>query len=249
MTLTDRPLRALVTRPREDSEATARELAARGISAMIEPLLDIVPADDAVVETEGAQGILVTSANGIRALARLHAGRDLPVWTVGDASAREARALGFTRVESADGDVEGLAALVAAKVDAKAGALLHAAGSVNAGDLSGRLTGLGYEVRRLVLYRAETATALSSALTEELAAGGLDLALFFSPRTAKTFATLARAAGVQGSLSRLAAYALSANVAAELAPLPWRVLRQAAEPTQAALLAALDDDLNRGFRP
>ena len=42
---------------------------------------------------------------------------------------------------------------------------------------------------------------------------------------------------------------LGPNVAAELAPLPWRVLRQAAEPTQAALLAAIDDDLNRGFSP
>lgn len=249
MTPPDRPLRALVTRPREDSEATAKALAERGIAVMIEPLLDIVAVEGAVVEAKGTQGILVTSANGIRALARLFPRRDLPVWTVGDASARVARELGFGTVESADGDVDGLAALVAAKVDPRDGALLHAAGSVNAGDLSGRLTGLGYQVRRQVLYRAETATALSPALTEELAAGSLDLALFFSPRTAKTFATLARAAGVQGSLSRLAAYALSANVAAELAPLPWRVLRQAAEPTQAALLATLDDDLNRGFRP
>jgi uroporphyrinogen-III synthase len=242
-------MRALITRPKEDSEGVARELAGRGLEVMIEPLLDIEPVPGARVETGGAQGILVTSANGIRALARLHPGRDLPVWAVGDASARAARDMGFARVESAGGDVDSLAELVAARVEAGNGALLHAAGSVTAGDLSGKLSALGYEIRRQVLYRAVTATRLSESLRAALMAEKLHLALFFSPRTARTFATLAAQAEVQGSLGRIAAYGLSANVTAELAPLPWRTLRQAAEPTQAALLAAIDDDLKRGTSP
>lgn len=242
-------LRALVTRPKEDSEGVARALAQRGLDVMIEPLLDIAPVEGAVVDTAGAQGILVTSANGIRALARLYPGRDLAVWAVGDSSARAAREMGFAQVESAGGDVDTLAELVASRVDPRAGALLHAAGTVVAGDLSGRLSALGYEVRRQVLYQAVTATGLSPMLQDTLKAGGLDLALFFSPRTARTFATLAVQAGLQGCLATIAAYGLSANVSAELASLPWRVLRQAAEPTQAALLAAIDDDLNRGFSP
>ncbi|CUW37769.1 Uroporphyrinogen-III synthase [Magnetospirillum sp. XM-1] len=242
-------MRALVTRPKEDSEGVARALAQRGLEVMVEPLLDIAPVEGAAIDTAGAQGILVTSANGIRALARLYPGRELPVWAVGDASARAAREMGFSQVESADGDVDTLAELVAARVEPAAGALLHAAGTVVAGDLSGRLSALGYEVRRQILYQAVTATRLSPALLDALGAGGLDLALFFSPRTARTFATLATQAGVQGSLAAIAAYGLSANVSAELAPLPWRVLRQASEPTQAALLAAIDDDLNRGFSP
>jgi uroporphyrinogen-III synthase len=242
-------MRALVTRPKEDSEGVARALAERGLEVMVEPLLDIAPVEGAKVETAGAQGILVTSANGIRALARLTPGRDLPVWAVGDASARAAREMGFTQVESAGGDVNSLAELVASHADPKDGALLHAAGTVIAGDLSGRLSARGFEIRRQVLYQAVTATALSASLHQALLSGSLDLALFFSPRTAKTFATLAIAAGVQDSLGAIAAYSLSGNVSAELSPLPWRVLRQAAEPTQAALLATIDDDLNRGFSP
>jgi uroporphyrinogen-III synthase len=238
-----------VTRPREDSEEVARALAERGLDVMVEPLLDIVPVEGAQVEIEGAQGILVTSANGIRALSRLSPLRDLPVWAVGDASARAARELGFASVESAGGDVESLADLVASRADPGNGALLHVAGTVTAGDLSGRLASRGFEVRRQVLYQAVTATTLSDGLREALRDGALDLALFFSPRTARTFATLAVAAEVRGSLGTIAAYGLSANVSTELAPLPWRVLRQAAEPTQAALLAAIDDDLNRGFSP
>lgn len=240
-------MRALVTRPKEDSEAVARALAERGLDVMIEPLIDIVAVPDAIVESEGAQGILVTSANGIRAMARIYAPRTLPVWTVGDASARTARELGYQTVRSAGGDVDSLAALVAATADPAAGALLHAAGSVTAGDLAGRLEAQGFTVRRQVLYRAVTANDLSPALAETLKAGILDLALFFSPRTARTFARLIIDAGLEGSLAAITAYGLSANVADELAQLPWRRLRRADEPTQAALLAVLDADLNRGF--
>lgn len=234
----------LITRPREDSESVARELDARGFSIVIEPLLDIVPVD-AEVDASGVQGILATSANGVRALARVLADRDLPVWAVGDASARTARELGYAQVESAAGDVEALAALVKQRCRPGDGALLHAAGSVTAGDLSGALSAAGFAVRRVVLYQARTAASLSAELTERIKVGGVDAALFFSPRTAATFVTLAQAADLGQATAPIAAYALSPAVATALGALPWAKIRTAAAPTQAALLAALDEDLGK----
>ena len=236
---------ALVTRPREDSEGVSRELRARGLTVAVEPLLDIAYLD-AAIDAEGVQGILATSANGVRALARLLPDRDLPVWAVGDASAREARALGYERVESAGGDVHSLAALVKDRCEPGTGTFLHAAGSVTAGDLAGLLAEAGFAVRRVVLYEARTATALSDDLTQALRSGGIGLALFFSPRTAATFVTLVQAAGLSGTLRPLTAYALSRAVADKLAPLSWAAVRVAAVPTQAALLAALEEDLAAG---
>jgi len=238
-------MRALVTRPREDAESVAGELRRRGLDVMVEPLLDIVPVAGAAVDAAGLQGILATSANGIRALARVLADRDLPVWAVGDASARVARDLGYRRVESAGGDVDTLAALVAGRVDPAAGTLLHAAGGTVAGDLAGRLGGAGFQVRRVALYEARAAARLSAELAQALNAGGVDLALFFSPRTAATFATLVAADGLAARCGRVAAYALSPAVAGKLAALSWRSVTTAAAPTQAALLAALDHDLAR----
>lgn len=237
---------ALVTRPREDSEGVAAELRARGLDVMVEPLLDIRAVDGVTVDTSGIQGILATSANGVRALARVLPDRTLPVWAVGDASARVARELGYQRVDSAGGDVDTLAALVARRCDPGHGAFLHAAGTVVAGDLSGRLAEGGFAVRRLVLYEAVTAGSVSTELAAALRGGGLDMALFFSPRTAATFARLVMAAGLGETCARVTAYALSEAVARELAPLPWRNVRRAAAPTQAALLAALDQDLKPG---
>lgn len=234
---------ALVTRPREDSEGVAAELAARGLDVMIEPLLEIRPVEGVGIDTVGIQGILATSANGVRALARALPGRDLPVWAVGDASARVARDLGYAHVESAGGDVGTLAGLVAERCDPARGGFLHAAGSVVAGDLSGLLADKGFSVRRLVLYQAVTATEVSRPLMTALRSRGVDFALFFSPRTAATFASLVAAAGLGETCSGIIAFALSPAVQRELSILPWRSVRAAAAPTQAALLAALDEDL------
>ena len=135
--------------------------------------------------------------------------------------------------------------LVKARVDPAAGILLHAAAAKLAGDLGGGLAASGYAVRREILYEARQAGALSEPLLAELRADGLDLALFFSPRTAATFARLATAAGIGPHCRRVTAFALSPAVAGELAALPWATVTTAAAPTQAALLAALDHDLTR----
>lgn len=238
-------MRALVTRPQGDAENVARLLRARGMDVRIEPLLEIVPVVGAIVDPHGVQAILATSANGVRALAAATPERGLPMLAVGDASARVARDLGFARVEGAGGDVDSLAALVKRRVSPAAGALLHVAGTVVAGDLAGQLAADGYDVRRIVLYEARAATAPSPGLIDALEQKSLDLALFFSPRTAATFATLMREASLTEACRPLTAYCLSAAVARVLDPLPWRRLRVAARPEQQALLALIDEDLDQ----
>ena len=240
-------MRALVTRPRADADTLALALEAKGFAVTIEPLLDIAPAADAKVDLDGVQGILVTSANGVRALADATRRRDLPVWAVGDATAAEAYRLGFAPVESAAGDVESLASLVIRRADPGKGALLHATGHHVAGELASLLLGRGFEVRRAVLYEAHPVSAFGPALVDSLRAGALDIALFFSPRTAGTFVRLARAAGLGGAVAKMRVYALSAAVAEALGPLGWGKIVIAARPTQAALLAAIDADLARGL--
>jgi uroporphyrinogen-III synthase len=120
-----------------------------------------------------------------------------------------------------------------------AGDLVHAAGTTVAGDLSGLLTAAGFTVRRAVLYRARATAALDSATISALAGGTIDGALFFSPRTARTFVTLAREAGLAAHVRGVTAYCLSAAVADEASALEWSAVRVADEPDQGSLLALL----------
>src|SRR6266851_2836672 len=139
-------LRALVTRPRAEAGGLAEALAGRGIAAILEPMLEIHYRSAPSPDLAGVQAILCTSANGVRALARLAEERAVPIFAVGEASAARARDEGFARVESAGGSVADLARLARELLCPAAGRLLHVAGSVVAGDLAAAL-GAGAEPR------------------------------------------------------------------------------------------------------
>jgi uroporphyrinogen-III synthase len=233
-------MRALITRPRAEAEALAKPLAERGVDAVVEPLIEIVERGAALPDLAGIQAILCTSANGARALARAHGERRVPIFAVGDSTARAAWAAGFREVDCAGGDVEDLARLVRRRLRPADGKLLHAAGSEIAGDLAAALGAAGFEVERAMLYEARAVDSLTASTASLIESGAIDLALFFSPRTAAIFARLAAAAGIAGGLAATAAISISRAADAALGDLPFRDRAVAAEPTQAALLALVD---------
>lgn len=244
-------MRLLITRPRDDAETLAAALAARGVETMIEPMLEIVSLPGPRIARDEYQAILFTSANGVRALVNRNRGElgDLaavPVFAVGDATARAARDVGFAQVESAAGDVGSLASLVVARLEPAAGPLLHIAASQLAGDLAGSLAAAGFTVRRSTLYEARQAQNLSPATIDALRHGAIDAVMFFSPRTAAAFVTLAQNAGVAPCLSAVAALCLSQAVAAAASAVSWRVIVVAPRPDQAALLGCLSDPTLQG---
>ena len=236
-------MRVLLTRPLEDAEALVAPLRALGIETLVEPMLSIEYGDGPQVDLTGVQAILITSANGVRALARRCGDRRLPVFAVGDASARTARKAGFAAVESASGDVDDLARLVAARLDAGAGALLHVAGKSIAGDLGGLVRAAGFDYRRQVLYESRQREQFSEATAQAMAAKLVDGVLFFSPRTAATFVSLARAAGLTEVCHGMIAYCLSPAVADRASAIAWSRVCIAARPDQTALMAVVQEDL------
>lgn len=231
--------RLLVTRPGEDGRTLAALVETAGATAVIDPMLAIEPYPGPPLDLAGAQALLFTSANGVRAAAARTSERSLPAFAVGDATARAARAAGFADVRSAGGAVDDLAALVARSCAPEAGRLVHAAGTAIAGDLGAALGASGFTVERLVLYVARPATTLAESTVRELYAGTIDAVLFFSPRTARSFARLVGQAGLDACLGTMDALCLSAAVAAEARTAPWRAIRVAGRPEQTALIDLL----------
>jgi uroporphyrinogen-III synthase len=239
-------LKALVTRPREDAEDTAALLQARGIEPVIEPMMTIAQVAGARPQLAGVQALLFTSANGARAFAAAcQAGRDLPVFAVGEATAAKARDLGFAHVTSAGGDVEDLARVAAERLDPKAGALLHAAGSAVARDLGEILGREDFTVRREILYEAQPVENLSPRTAAQFRDNGIAIVLFFSPRTAAVFVTLARKAAIEAAIRRCTAFCLSPAVVSAANQLSWGKTISAARPALPALIDEIDAWLDR----
>jgi uroporphyrinogen-III synthase len=234
-------MRALVTRPRVEAAELSEALTARGIAALLEPLLDIHYRDlGGPPDLAGVQAVLCTSANGVRAFARLSQERTLPLFAVGEATAARARAEGFCDVHGAGGAVGDLVDLVSTHLRPDAGRMLHVAGSLVAGDLCGDLRARGFWVDRAVLYEARPVSALTAATVRSLSAGLIDFVLFFSPRTAAIFARLADQAGIAEATRHITAISISAAADAALGKLRFRARHIAGRPDQPALLAMLD---------
>ncbi len=174
-----RGLQALVTRPREEAETLAAALAARGVGALIEPLLEVRFCPAAPIDLTGVQAILCTSGNGVRALARIPAERQVPLFAVGDSTAARARTEGFATVASASGNMDDLVHLIAERLQPGAGKLLHICGTAVAGGLVGRLRALGFTAEQYALYDARPVASLSDPAAAALRRGDNDFARFF----------------------------------------------------------------------
>ncbi|MEY4707055.1 MAG: hypothetical protein RJB58_778 [Pseudomonadota bacterium] len=227
-------MHVLVTRPLEDGEEIAALLAKMGHTALLAPLLSPHFEDGPEPDFSGVQAILASSANGIRALIRRTARRDIPVFAVGPQTSQEAQAAGFTDIKNADGDAQALAEATARWTVPDKGALLHVCGAEAPGTLAALLESAGFTVRRAVLYRVDAASSLPQDARQVLAAGRVDAALFFSPRSARIFCELAQDLPTE----KLIALCISPATAKGLS-LPFAQIRIAAAPNQTALLALI----------
>jgi len=232
-------MRILITRPLDDAKRTAEKLTALGHRCHVAPMLTIVERENIALAFDDVQAIIVTSANGIRALAPRTPVRDVPVFAVGEHSASVARGLGFADVKSADGDVVALTRAIEAWAVPEGGALLHAAASKTAGQLRQTLEQRGYRVRTAVLYDAVVAQAFDAQTRDMLAAGEIDTVLFYSPRTAAAFADCVREAGLIAACRRIIALFISSAAAARCAALPFAQVRIAVRPNEDDLLKLL----------
>ena len=207
----------LVTRPEPDASALADTLRGLGHEVLVAPLMQVV-VRDLSIDLVGVRAVLFTSANGVRAFAeQIGAPPDgMTAFAVGKASAQAARDAGWMRVETADGDVDALAALVTARLSPEDGSLIHVSGKAAAGDLAGSLKAQGFTVNRVVGYEAQPLETLPESVAGGLLAGDLDGVLLFSPRSARLLADLAEKAGLLGKLADIDAYCLSPAVAEAL---------------------------------
>ena len=76
-------LSLIITRPQEDAEPLANELAALGVESLLAPLLSIEASETKMPDLTDVQALLLTSANGVRAFTHLSKERKIPKYAVG----------------------------------------------------------------------------------------------------------------------------------------------------------------------
>jgi uroporphyrinogen-III synthase len=207
--------RVLVLRPEPGASATVERARQRGLDAFAVPLFEIEPVEWRAPEAASFDGLLITSANAIRAAGdRLHGLRGLRVYAVGDASALAARDAGFDVAATGDAGVERLLASIEADLR-----LLHLGGEdrKEIGDAR-------QEISSITVYRSRPIE------NPDLSGTGGAVALVHSPRAAARFAELVSDRG------SMAIVAIGPDAADAAGP-GWQSVETAERPTDDALLA------------
>jgi uroporphyrinogen-III synthase len=207
--------RVLVLRPEPGASATVERARQRGLDAFAVPLFEIEPVEWSAPDAASFDGLLITSANAMRAAGdRLQGLRGLKVYAVGDATALAARDAGFDVVAVGDAGVERLLASIEADLR-----LLHLGGEDRKEIRDAR-----QEINSIIVYRSRPIE------NPDLSGTAGAVALIHSPRAARRFAELASDRG------SIAIFAIGPD-AAEAAGHGWQSVESAERPTDDALLA------------
>jgi uroporphyrinogen-III synthase len=236
-------MRLLVTRPEPDALKLGAVLEKLGHEVTVDPLLRVSFEGGDPIDIDGAQALIATSRNALRALKSgplLPRARSLPIFAVGKATAAEARALGFETVVTGAGTAAELVAHIVSALDPAAGLLVHLAGDTLATNLRGELEEHGFRVLQPVVYRMLPAQALSEETIEQLAVGEIDGVILMSPRTGAVYAALIQKHGLAATIRLLPHFCLSAAVARRLRPLGAVRTEIAEAPRLEELLALID---------
>ena len=213
-----RPL--VIVRPQPGASATANAAEQLGLRAVVMPLFEIEPVEWSAPDTDGFDGLLLTSANAVRyggeQLKRL---QDLPCHCVGDATAAEARDSGFCIATAGSGGVDALLAMLPPDLR-----LLHLSGTDRREPDDPAQT-----IHAVAVYRAAELPPLQSFRNLR----GAVIAVH-SPLSAARVAAVAQEAGIDRASIAIAA--ISADTAASVGE-GWQTVKAAAEPNDTALLA------------
>ncbi|MBF0588889.1 MAG: uroporphyrinogen-III synthase [Magnetococcales bacterium] len=235
----------LITRPQPGNDATAHRVRQLGGEALQMPVLTIHPPKNpeplqrAMNNLDRFDGVVITSANGARALlAHPPCPMDAPtLYAVGKKSAAPLEQAGYKVMlppHAADAEVLAKALI---NVPNSPRRLLILQAEIGRDNLIQHLTKAGRTVTRVVAYRAKPLETITPLVMQALEKGHLDAVLFFSSRSAESFIT--RLPDPAARLQQVTLAAISPLTARTLQRLghPPQVIAQT--PTEEALLSAL----------
>lgn len=238
-------MKILITRSQSMNENTAAVLVAMGYEPVECPLVEIVDTGASIPATDFG-GVIFTSQAAMEILAeREKAGellsRSLKVFAVGERTAEQARALGFTDVVAGEGGAGGLVDLIDQSQLAKP--LLYLAGV----DRAVELTSSAVEIILVEIYQAQLLDPGKDRLQIALSALSDGCAFLYSVRTASHLLELISRHNLERTIENVAFIAISETVANAVASEIDLSVLIAPQPNQMAMIDLVREV--KTFRP
>ena len=177
----------LFTRPLEDSHEIILKFKSLGNDVSHLPLISIEGLKYASLNYSDFKGIIFTSSNAIKFLDIKDIDKKIVCFCVGSATEKKARSSGFQNVFAADGNVDNLKELILLNFNSSDGKLLYVSGEIVSSNLDHQLISEGYNIKRIINYRANPIEKYDQNFIEKLKLKMPDIVYVYSQNSAINF--------------------------------------------------------------
>ena len=180
----------LLTRPLEDSREMILKFQRLGHEISHMPLINIEGKSYEQLNFLDFKGIIFTSANAIKFFDIKPIDKKIICFCVGSATEKKARSCGFQNVVSADGNINNLKELILQNYNSSNGKLLYVSGEIISNDLDQILISEGYNIQRIINYKANPVEKFSDTFIEKLKLNMPEIVYVYSQNSAISFLNL-----------------------------------------------------------
>ena len=180
----------LLTRPLEDNREMILKFKSLGHEVTHMPLINIEGVKYEDLNFSDFKGIIFTSANAIKFLDTKLIDKKINCFCVGSATESKAKSIGFQNIFAADGNVNNLKELILQNFNSSNGKLLYVSGEIISNDLDQMLLSEGYNIQRIINYRANPVEKFSDTFIEKLKLNMPEIVYIYSRNSAISFLKL-----------------------------------------------------------
>ena len=177
----------LLTRPIDDCIEMIKKFKSLGHEVSHLPLLNIEKVNHENFNFDSYDAFIFSSSNSIKFLDIKKINKDIKCFSVGPATERKIRALGFQNVIPAEGSVNSLIEIIQNNFDTSDGKLLYISGETIAYELDKDLKSKGYNIDRLINYKTTHNDFNDTNFINELKKKIPNIVYIYSENSAKSF--------------------------------------------------------------
>ncbi len=177
----------LFTRPLEDCHEMILKFQSLGHEISHLPLIKIEGLKYEVSNYSEFKGIIFTSTNAVKFLDIKNIDKKLKCFCVGDATEKKARSAGFQNVFAAEGNVNNLKELILQNFKSSEGKLIYISGEIISSNLDKELISDGYNVERIINYRANEIKKYDESFIKKLKLKMPEITYIYSQNSAINF--------------------------------------------------------------
>jgi len=180
----------LLTRPLEDNREMILKFQSLGHEVTHMPLISIEGIKYEDLNFSDFKGIIFTSSNAIKFLDTKSVDKKINCFCVGSATESKAKSIGFQNIFAADGNVNNLKELILQNFNSSDGKLLYVSGEIISNDLDQILISEGYNIQRIINYKANPVEKFSDTFIEKLKLNMPEIVYVHSQNSAISFLNL-----------------------------------------------------------